>query len=475
MSGLTRWIALLGVLVVAAAATVFVTGALDGGEDRVLPAAGDPIPVIGTVSGGEEVVPPNGGAASGAEGSGGGDSGSTADTTGGSAPDSRAGDSGAGAPGGDEGSGGAGGLGDLSRIVSAESLSELRHPIDPAITSPVPRFIDPCAGSEPGAGGGCGGEPGTILGEPRAITSPFHIVTAQSYPSPVLPRLRAGCARLEGLHPTAYDLRLVIESNNPADFTFTWGDPRALVTGGHASTPASERALWDGWTADGTAGATFGNLMQTCVLLRNVAPPAGQHWDLVVEGNDGITGDSARIWLDSGVGTREGRPPVEITPRNDSSIEVSVPMFLSRQIPVAEFFQGFWTTALESDELLVGARFPVWSGRCGFGVREFARRFGDFAVAGAVVAVQVGDDDRVERCAISLLGLGPTPLRATAAERSAVGQKPDLDADELGQLAMSELTEVPSDLHGSAKYRTRVGAAMVTQAWNDAIGEATSA
>ena len=156
----------------------------------------------------------------------------------------------------------------------------------------------------------------------------------------------------------------------------------------------------------------------------------------------------------------------------DAEVETMSPRG-RRQIPAGSFFQGFWTTGLEGDELLTGVRFPVWTGRCGFGVREFARRHGDFAVAGAVVAVQVDADDRVERCAISLLGLGPTPLRTTAAERAAVGQKPDLDADELGELAMSDLTEVPSDLHGSARYRTRVGAAMVTRAWNEAIKEAT--
>ena len=118
-------------------------------------------------------------------------------------------------------------------------------------------------------------------------------------------------------------------------------------------------------------------------------------------------------------------------------------------------------------------RFPSWRGRTGFAIREFARRFGDFAIAGAVVAVQLDGDDRVTRCAIGLLGLGPTPLRATAAEKAAVGGPSDVSAEELGQLALSELTEVPSDLHGSASYRRRVGAAMVTRAWQEAIEEAT--
>jgi carbon-monoxide dehydrogenase medium subunit len=143
-----------------------------------------------------------------------------------------------------------------------------------------------------------------------------------------------------------------------------------------------------------------------------------------------------------------------------------------RWIPADRFFRGFWTTDLERDELVLGVRFPVWTGRCGFAVREFARRHGDFAIAGAVVAVQVGGEDRIERCAIGLFGLGPTPLRARAAEQAAIGQTADLDAEQLGQAAMAELTDVPSDLHGSAGYRRRVGAAMTRRAWDAAIGEA---
>jgi carbon-monoxide dehydrogenase medium subunit len=147
----------------------------------------------------------------------------------------------------------------------------------------------------------------------------------------------------------------------------------------------------------------------------------------------------------------------------------------TRQIPAREFFQGFWTTALEPDEILVGVRFPVWRGRCGFAVREFARRHGDFAISGAVVAVEINPEDQVERCAIGLLGMGSTPLRATAAEEEFVGQTVDVVPKEVGQLAMAELSDVPSDMHGSAAYRTRVGAAMVALAWSDAISEAHGA
>lgn len=147
-----------------------------------------------------------------------------------------------------------------------------------------------------------------------------------------------------------------------------------------------------------------------------------------------------------------------------------------REIPAAEFFTGLWENALAPDEILRAVRFPVWSGRCGFAVHEFARRHGDFAIAGATVGVQLDDADVVTRCGIGLLGLGSTPERGSAAERAITGRPvSDVTAEEIGALAMSELTDVPSDLQGSASYRTRVGAAMVARAWTDAVKEALDA
>lgn len=157
----------------------------------------------------------------------------------------------------------------------------------------------------------------------------------------------------------------------------------------------------------------------------------------------------------------------------DAEIEAVSPRG-RRTIAASDFFVGFWTTSLEADEVLASVRFPVWGGRSGFGVKEFARRHGDFALAGALVGVQLGAGDAIERCAIALIGLGPTPLRATAAEQAATGTAVgDVSATEIGMLAVSDLTEVPSDLHGSADYRKRVGAAMVERALQEAIEEAT--
>jgi carbon-monoxide dehydrogenase medium subunit len=144
-----------------------------------------------------------------------------------------------------------------------------------------------------------------------------------------------------------------------------------------------------------------------------------------------------------------------------------------RTIAARDFFDGLWTTTMEPDELLVGVSFPIWNGRSGFAVEELARRNGDFAIAGAIVGVELDDADRIRRCAIGLIGLGATPERAEDAEAAVAGRAvADVEAGDVGRLAMVGLESVPADLHGSAEFRTRVGAEMVGRAWTTASREA---
>lgn len=148
----------------------------------------------------------------------------------------------------------------------------------------------------------------------------------------------------------------------------------------------------------------------------------------------------------------------------------------SRQIAAKDFFTGLWETSLEPGEMLTAVQFPVWGGRSGFALEEFARRHGDFAIAGAAVAVELDSDDRVTRCGIGLLGLGSTPLRGSAAEEAVTGRPiGEVSAEEIGRLALAGLEDIPSDLQGSATYRAKVGATMVARAWSRATTEAIDA
>ena len=160
----------------------------------------------------------------------------------------------------------------------------------------------------------------------------------------------------------------------------------------------------------------------------------------------------------------------------DADIETLSPRG-QRVIPAADFFTGIWATALEPDELLTGITLRVPAGPAGFAVEEFARRPGDFALAGTAIAIELDASARIRHCGLGLFGLGPTPLRAAAAEAALIGRvASDVSADnrarEIGQTAMASLDSVPSDRHGPAAYRKRVGAALVARALRQAIDEA---
>jgi aerobic carbon-monoxide dehydrogenase medium subunit len=144
-----------------------------------------------------------------------------------------------------------------------------------------------------------------------------------------------------------------------------------------------------------------------------------------------------------------------------------------RTIPAAEFFKMVFTTALEPDELLTAVRFPVWDAGSGFAVEEIARRHGDFALAGAVCAVQVAAG-QIERMALSMFGMGSVPERLDALEKSLTGAPvADLDLADIGAQGVAAL-DPPADVHATSRYRKQVGAALLGRALSAAIESAVA-
>jgi CO/xanthine dehydrogenase FAD-binding subunit len=84
----------------------------------------------------------------------------------------------------------------------------------------------------------------------------------------------------------------------------------------------------------------------------------------------------------------------------------------TRTVDASEFFLGPLHTLREPDELLVEVEVAEQPAGAGTGFAEHARTHGDFATAGAAAVVAPG------YAAIALLGAGPIPLRAEAAERA---------------------------------------------------------
>jgi carbon-monoxide dehydrogenase medium subunit len=157
----------------------------------------------------------------------------------------------------------------------------------------------------------------------------------------------------------------------------------------------------------------------------------------------------------------------------DASLEIAGPNG-SRHIPAADFFRSAWVTAMEADEVLVSAEFPVWPGNCGWAVDEVARRAGDFAMCGAVCGVQL-DGQRVSRVTLALFGVDSAPVRARATESTLRGAAvDDLDLSDIGAEVAAAL-EPPDDIHASGEQRRRMAKALVQRVLATAIDEAKHA
>jgi carbon-monoxide dehydrogenase medium subunit len=140
-----------------------------------------------------------------------------------------------------------------------------------------------------------------------------------------------------------------------------------------------------------------------------------------------------------------------------------------RTVPVAEFLQGPFTTALQPDEILTEIRLPVWHG--GHAFVEYARIHANFAVV-AVAALVALDGDRIQRAAVALTGVAPTAIRARAAERVLAGAAGDAATAAAAADAAVEGLTPAGDLHASPATRLALARTYVRRAIQLAISRA---
>jgi len=127
----------------------------------------------------------------------------------------------------------------------------------------------------------------------------------------------------------------------------------------------------------------------------------------------------------------------------------------TRTIPIDEFFQGPFTTALEPTEILTGVRIPDPGARAGGTYLKLERKVGDFATVGVAVHVSFSNGS-VGMAGIALTGVGPKNLRAEAAEQALAGRALDDEAiSEAARLA-AEAAEARTDVRGTEAYKRNV-------------------
>jgi len=143
----------------------------------------------------------------------------------------------------------------------------------------------------------------------------------------------------------------------------------------------------------------------------------------------------------------------------------------SRTVPVSKFFTGIFSTALEPAEVLTEVRVPAPPAGSGGAYVKLERKVGDFATAG-VAAFLVIKGGTIDRAAIGLTNVGPTPILAEEAGRSLAGKKPDAAAfAEAGRLA-AKAASPSADRRGSVEYKKQMTRVLTMRALKKAAARA---
>jgi aerobic carbon-monoxide dehydrogenase medium subunit len=121
----------------------------------------------------------------------------------------------------------------------------------------------------------------------------------------------------------------------------------------------------------------------------------------------------------------------------------------SRLVPAGDFFTGFFETCLAPGELLTAVRVPRLPG-VGWGYQKFTRRANDWAIVGAAAIAG----------RIALANMGPTPLRATAAEQALAGGASNGEAAGLAAAG----TSPGEDIHADRAYREHLARTLTLRA-----------
>src|SRR5262245_3728645 len=142
-----------------------------------------------------------------------------------------------------------------------------------------------------------------------------------------------------------------------------------------------------------------------------------------------------------------------------------------RVVPADSFFRGTYDTAIEPGEIMTEIRIPVPPPGTGYAYAKLKRKVGDFATAATAVMLAMSGDT-VRSVAIALTNVGPTALKARAAEDALRGRAwSDASVAEAAALAMS-ICDPVQDQRGDAEYKTAMAGEMTYRALSTARSRA---
>lgn len=225
----------------------------------------------------------------------------------------------------------------------------------------------------------------------------------------------------------------------------------------------------------GADNLTVGALVRHADLLRN--PKLREGWPLLAEATAQVAHPAIRN-RGTVCGSISHNDPAAEHPSVLVTLDGTVVIAGGvgrRELPAEEFFTGMLSTALAPGEMVVELRYPRPPAGTGVAFVEFARRLGDFAMAGAAAMLTMRDGV-CERARLTIVGMGEGPFRARAAEDALTGRRLG-GKDERGAFADAVAKVVAAvkpadDVHASSAYRRHLAGVMAMRALETALTRA---
>ena len=127
-----------------------------------------------------------------------------------------------------------------------------------------------------------------------------------------------------------------------------------------------------------------------------------------------------------------------------------------RTVPVGDFFQGLFATALRPDEVLTRIAIPRPAGRTGMAYEKFRNPASGYAVVGVAAVVTLDQQGAVADVRVGITGAGAQSVRAGAVELALRGQAADPAALAAAAEQATEGLEIMGDLQASEEYRAHL-------------------
>jgi carbon-monoxide dehydrogenase medium subunit len=144
----------------------------------------------------------------------------------------------------------------------------------------------------------------------------------------------------------------------------------------------------------------------------------------------------------------------------------------SRRVSLLEFFRGPRETICQTGELLTFIFVPVPSAHTGISYRKFVLREANALAVASVASRLTLKDRKIEKAAIVLGAVAPTPVLALKTSEFLVGKEPSPSLFERAALLAKDEARPISDIRGSIWYRKELISILTRRALIEALSRA---